>query len=99
MAEAEFAIGAEVSCSDGFCGKVSSYFREELGLVEVECLSQFELQAAIVETGQAELEELGRLTIEVGALYCGNKLEASLRGGCFNRSDEIGFRCHEWDLQ
>jgi sporulation protein YlmC with PRC-barrel domain len=23
MAEAEFAIGAEVSCSDGFCGKVS----------------------------------------------------------------------------
>ena len=35
--------------------------------VEVEGLSQFELQAAIIKTGQAELEDLGGLSVEVGA--------------------------------
>ena len=65
-AEGDVAIGARVAQTFGFGGEMSGHLWQQVRLVEVEGLGQFQLQAAIFEAGEAKLEDLGGLAIEVG---------------------------------
>ena len=93
-AQGDVAFGTRIAQALGFAGKVRGHLWQQIRLVKVEGLAQFELQRAAPSlfARQAKLEDGGRMTMKVGALRDGDKREAGLGGGCFKRSDEGGFQ-------
>ncbi len=82
--EGDVALGARVAQALRFGSQVRRHCREQILLVEVEGLAQFELQAAVIQAGKAKLKDLRGLTVEVGRFGGGDKLEACFGGGGFD---------------
>ena len=80
--ERDVALGARIAQALGLGGEVGGHRGQQVGLVEVEALAQFELERAAgwLVAGKAELEDGGGLAVEVGALGDGDENQAGLVG-------------------
>ena len=82
-AEGDVAVGTRIAQPLGFAGQVRGHFGQQIRFIEVEGVTQFELERAAggFVAGQAELEDSGGLAVKIGALFDGDENQAGLCGG------------------
>ena len=93
-AEGDIAIGPRIAQALGLAGQVGRHFRQQVRLIEIECVAQFEAERAAddVVAGNAEFEDGGRLAVKIGALFNRDENQAGLLGGGFDGCDERSFQ-------
>ena len=91
--ESDVAFRARIAQALGLGGEVRGHGGQEIGLVEIECLTELKFEGARSAggAGKSELEEGGGLAVKVESLRGGYENKACLGGGGFKRRDKRRF--------
>ena len=93
-AQGDVALGPRIAQALGLGGQMSLHLGQQIRLVKVEGLAQFEPERAAGGCGcrKAELEDGGGPAVKVSALGGGDQNQAGFGGGRFKRSDQRRFQ-------